>query len=114
MAFAGNTLTDLQTGDTGTHSGHFAHIFMADGHGGLDVQLGPGIPVVDVHVGAADGCLVNLDQDFAGAGDRNGDLPQFQTGACHGLDNGVHKLLHVNSSKYIVLENGVQNYLTIY
>jgi hypothetical protein len=35
-----------------------------------------------------------LDQHFTGAGLRHGNLAQFQTGACHGFDNGVHILFH--------------------
>jgi hypothetical protein len=53
-----------------------------------------GIPVVDVYVCAADCGLMYLDQHFTGAGLRHGNLAQFQTGACHGFDNGVHILFH--------------------
>ena len=95
VAFAGNPLADLQAGDTGAHGSHLTHIFVADGHRGLDVQLGPGIPVENVNVSTADGGLVNLNKNLTGAGNRHGNLPQFQAGAGSGLNDGVHKLSHV-------------------
>ena len=70
-------------------------IFVADGHRGLDVQLGPGIPVENVNVSTADGGLVNLNKNLTGAGNRHGNLPQFQAGTGSGLNDGVHKLSHV-------------------
>src|SRR5699024_9221519 len=68
VAFAADPLAHMEAGDAGTQLGHLAHIFMADDHGGLDVLLGPGVPVIDMYIGAADSGLVDLDQHLAGAG----------------------------------------------
>ena len=38
--------------------------------------------------------LMDLDEHLAGSGDRHGNLPQLQTGACFGLHDGVHVLFH--------------------
>ena len=59
VALAADPLAHVEPGDARAQLGHLAHVLMADDHGGLDVLLGPGVPVVDVHVRAADGGLVD-------------------------------------------------------
>jgi hypothetical protein len=85
VALAGDALTDREAGDALAQRGDLAHIFMADGHRGLDVQLRPGVPVEDVHVRAADGGLVDLDEHLArmhglGTGTRRSSRPLPATG----------------------------------
>jgi hypothetical protein len=115
VAFAGHTLTDPQACDTGTQSGDLTHILMTDGHGGLDVLLGPSIPVVDVHIGAADGSLMHPDQNLTGTGLGHGHTAKFQTYPRLSFYNGVHKFHNCRSfiakvqnlSSYSILEEAV-------
>ena len=74
VALAGNALADVQSGDARAKLGDLADVFMADGHGRLDVLLRPWIPVINMYVRAADGGLVDLDEDLTGAGLGNGNL----------------------------------------
>ena len=90
VTLARDPLTDLQTGDTFTQGSNLTHIFVANGHRGLDMLHRPGIPVVDMDIGAADGGFMNLDQYLTGAGCRHGNLPQFQAGAGLRFDNRIH------------------------
>jgi hypothetical protein len=101
VTFTGDDLTDLDTGDTGTQSGNFTHIFVTDGHRSLDVLLRPGIPVVNVYISTADGGFMNFDENFAGAGSRHGNFTQLQTGTGYGFNNGIHPFFHGITSKKI-------------
>ena len=74
VALAGNALANVQSGDARAKLGDLADVFMADGHGRLDVLLRPWIPVINMYVRAADGGLVDLDEDLTGAGLGNGNL----------------------------------------
>ena len=82
----------MQAGDAGAQLGDLAHVLVTDGHGSFDVQPGPGVPVIDMYVRAADSRFVHLDEHLAGAGDRDGHLPQFQAGAGGGFYDRVHHL----------------------
>ena len=53
---------------------------VADDHRRLDGLLGPGVPVVDVHVRAADRGLLDLDQDVVDARAWHGDFGQVEAG----------------------------------
>ena len=75
VPFARDALADVQPGHAFTESGDFADVFMTDGHGRLDMQLRPRIPVVDVYVRAADGGFVDFDKNLARAGFGNRHLP---------------------------------------
>ena len=98
VALAGDPLAHVQAGDALAQLGDLAHVLMADGHGRvLDVLGGPGVPVVDVNVGAADGGLVDLDQNLARLGFGDGDAAQLQAGAGNGLYDGIHEGLHKES-----------------
>ena len=111
MSLSGDPLPDGKTGDAGTQGGYLAHILMADGHGGLDMYLGPGVPVIDVHIGAADGGFVYLDQHLAGAGNRYRHLPQRKSRAGGGLDDCIHQLFHnllSNLSSYRLMEAAIR------
>ena len=75
VPFTRVALADMQPCHTFAERGDFADIFMTDGHGRLDMQLRPRVPVVDVYVRAADGGLVDLDKNLARAGFGNRNLP---------------------------------------
>jgi hypothetical protein len=115
VTFTGHTLTDPQTRHTGTQSGDLTHILVTDGHRGLDMLLGPGIPVVDMYIGAADGGLMHPDQNLTGAGLGHRHTAKFQTHACLGFYNSIHKFHNCRSfiakvqnlSSYSILEEAV-------
>jgi hypothetical protein len=94
VAFAGDTLAHMETGNTVAQSGDLADVLVADGLAGLHVLSCPVVPLIDVNVGAADSGLMNLDENFASLGLGNGNLPQLQANTCNGLNNGVHVLFH--------------------
>ena len=100
MALAGHPLSHLQAGHPRAQGKNLAYILMADGHGGLDVQLRPWVPIVDVHVGAADCGLMYFDENLSGAGLRHAHLPQLQSRSRGGLDQGVH-----HRHRYVLLIN---------
>ena len=68
VPLAGDQLAHVQAGDPRAQLVDLPHILVADDHGGLDVELRPGVPVVDVNVRAADGGLFDLDAHLAGPG----------------------------------------------
>jgi len=74
---------------------HLAYIFMADRHGGPDVLGGPGVPIVDMYVCAANCGFVHFDEHLPGAGLGDGHLAEFQAGARGGLYKRIHELWHV-------------------
>ena len=75
VPFARDALADMQPCHAFAERGDFADIFMTDGHGRLDMQLRPRVPVVDVYVRAADGSFVDFDKNLARAGFGNRHLP---------------------------------------
>ena len=75
VALAGNALADVQSGDARAKLGDLADVFMADGHGRLDVLLRPRVPVVNVDIRAADRGFVDLDEDLSRTRHGNRHLP---------------------------------------
>src|SRR5262249_39056030 len=68
--------------------------FMANYHRHRDRFLCPGVPVVDVHVRAADGCFQYADQRIVVADLWNGNFLEPQTGLGFCLHDGLHHFLH--------------------
>ena len=64
VAFAGDAIADGEAAHFLADGDHLSHILVTDHHGHGYGLLGPLIPVVDVHVGAADGGLADLDQQI--------------------------------------------------
>ena len=83
----------MEAGDTIAQSGDLAHIFVTDGHTGLDMLSSPIVPVVDMDIGAANSSLMDLDQNFAGTGDGYGNTSQRNAFAGVGLNKSIHHLL---------------------
>ena len=54
VAFARDAVADREAAHFAAHVDDAAEVLVADGHGHRDGLLRPGVPVVDVHVGAAD------------------------------------------------------------
>ena len=55
----------MEPGNARAQSGHLAHVLVADDHGGLDMLLGPGVPVINMYVRTADSGFVDLDQHLS-------------------------------------------------
>mmetsp|Transcript_19346 Transcript_19346/g.53121 ORF Transcript_19346/g.53121 Transcript_19346/m.53121 type:complete len:273 (-) Transcript_19346:175-993(-) len=64
VALATHAVTLLEALDVWAHVHHDARELMPDGHAPRDRLLRPLVPVVDVHVRAADRCALHLDQDI--------------------------------------------------
>ena len=92
MAFTGNDLTYMITFYPGADGGDLAYIFMADGHGGVNVLLRPGIPVINMYVRTADGGFVDLNEHLPDANLRYGHLHQRQTRSFFRFDQSIHHL----------------------
>jgi hypothetical protein len=71
-----------------------SHKFVADGHGYRNRFLRPRVPVIDMHVGPADGGLQDTDEHIVPAdfGNRNFLEPQARFGPA--FDHGLHHFLH--------------------
>jgi hypothetical protein len=67
VAFAADDLAGEEVVDVGADLDDFADELMPHGHRHGDGLLGPGIPFVDVQVGAADAGLADLDEDVVDA-----------------------------------------------
>ena len=100
MAFTADPLANMEAGNAFTQGSNLAHIFVADGLTGFDMLGCPIVPLIDMDIGATDGGFVNFDQDFTGAGFRDGNLGQNETRTGmrlykrihHFLRHGVHSL----------------------
>src|ERR1700722_17938543 len=62
VALAGTPIADLEAVDFAADLHDLAGVLVSDRHGYGDAFLRPGVPVVDVHVGAADGRTMHLDE----------------------------------------------------
>ena len=78
MPFAADNVADMEILDVVSHINDAPDEFMAYHHGNGNRFLRPGVPVVDVDVGAADTGAEDLDQDVVDAkiGDRDFIEPQ--------------------------------------
>ena len=69
---------------------HGAGELVTDDQRNRYVLPGPFVPVVDMHIRAADRCLVDLDQDIGQPDLRFGNLLQPESGFCNFLYQGFH------------------------
>ena len=92
VAFSGHAIAGVEAAHFPAQFDDFAGILMADGHGHGHGLLRPGVPVVDMHVGAADGGAMHLDEYIvvADRGFRNVLQPDAGFRAC--LDQCFHRL----------------------
>src|ERR1700719_869761 len=67
---------------------------VADGHRHGDRFLGPGVPVIYMYVGPANGGLENPNKDVVARNFRNGNLLEPQSGLGFRLYDGLHRFLH--------------------
>ncbi len=64
VTFTGDAVADLKTAHFLADTDHFAHVFMPHNHRYRDRLLRPFIPVVDMHVGAANRGFANFNQQI--------------------------------------------------
>ena len=94
VAFAADDLADGVILDVRADLDDPPHEFVADDHRHGDGLLGPGVPLIDVDVGAADAGAEDLDEDVIDADGRNRHLLQPEALAGFLLDEGLHGRLH--------------------
>jgi len=98
VALAADPLADLVLVHALAQRRDLAHVFVSDDLGRLHMLLGPLVPLVDMHVRAADRRLVNFDLHLARLGFRHGNPGQDQSFRGGWLDNRVHHVFHGGSS----------------
>jgi hypothetical protein len=92
VPLAGHQLPELEAAHPVSELDDPAHELVADDQGHGQRALRPLVPLVDMHVRAADGGLEHADHDFSGAGARDGDALERQTGSGFLLDERKHRL----------------------
>ena len=90
VALAVDQITGLEANDVGAHGFDSADEFVADNHRWLDRFFRPGIPVVNVHISAADRGFFDLDKDIIDAGLGYGDFCEGEAGADLEFSDGTH------------------------
>ena len=100
VPFTGNQIAGLEIMHIAADLGHPAHKFMTYGHRHGNGFLGPLIPVVNVHIRAADRGFVNLYEYIADADLRNGHFfqpePRLRLGLYQGIHFRSHAYLHLS------------------
>jgi hypothetical protein len=97
VSFGTDEITDLVTMHVAAHRDDASDEFVACDGAGLDGLLGPRVPIVDMHVGAADARLQDPDQNVIDAVGRLRHV--FEPNAFAGF--GLHKRFHENASKAV-------------
>src|SRR5262249_19112078 len=72
----------------------YANKLVPDGHRDGDGLLGPGIPVIYMYVGPADGGLKDADKDVIGANFGHRHFLEPKSGLGFSLHDSLHRLLH--------------------
>lgn len=67
VSFGTDALADTSAGDGGTDGVDAAHKFVAGGYADLDAAAAPGVPFVDMAIGAADAGVGDGDETITGA-----------------------------------------------
>src|SRR5688572_11921462 len=86
VAFAGDTVAHREAPHFAAHVDDAAVVLVAHGHGHGNGLLRPCIPVIDVHVGAADRGLRDLDEHVVGTDLRHLDVLHPDAGLGFALD----------------------------
>ena len=90
VPFAADDVADVEVLDVRAGLGNRTDEFMADDHRHGDGLLRPGIPLVNVHVGAADSGPVHADENVVDPDRRPGGFLQPQTGFGFAFDQRLH------------------------
>ncbi len=98
VAFARDEIAHFALGDFAAHLHDVAADFVTlDQRHGFHASLRPGVPVVDVQIGAADRCGADFDQNVIRADHRDVALQQGEAGLAFGFDQGFHGVAHTHS-----------------
>ena len=96
MALSGDTIARLEAAHFAADLDHLATEFMSDRHRHRDRLPCPRVPVIDVHVGAADRGLADADQDVVMTHARLGNLFHPDAGFGARFDQCFHVRRSVN------------------
>src|SRR5258706_11602870 len=99
VTLARHAVAGAETAHLAAQFDDFAGVFMADSHGHGNGLLRPGIPVVNMHVGAAYRRAVDLDEHVIVADRRFWDVLQPDTGFRTCLDQRFHNPALVNDAQ---------------
>ena len=91
VAFSIDEITELEANDLVTHGGDFTDKLVADYHGRLNSRLGPFIPFVDVHIGAANGSAFHANEHVAGPGPWHRCFNEVKAGSRGLLGQSAHR-----------------------
>jgi hypothetical protein len=94
VALAAHEVAGVEVADVVSDGNDLAHELVADDERHRDRALRPGVPAVDVHVGAADSGAVHADQDVVDAVLRLGHVLQPQAS----FRPALHKCAHRDAS----------------
>ena len=94
VTFANDEITFSKTSHMIADPINHSDKLMADGHRHGDRFLCPGVPVIYMYVGAADGCLEDANEDIVTRNFWNRNLLEPQTGLRFRLYDGLHRFLH--------------------
>src|SRR5271165_3946496 len=92
VPFAGDAIAGFDSAHFAAHLDDFARVLVTHGHGYGHGFLRPRVPVVDVHVGAANGGAVHLDQHVVVADRRLGHILHPDSRFRPSFDQRFHSL----------------------
>ena len=107
MAFSADKIPHLHIVDMFAERRHPAHKFVPDGHGGRDGFLTPLIPVVNMHICAADGGLFDLDKNIILADFRDRNIHQRQPRRAFFFHQCFHVCLLLSGKNFLLFEISV-------
>src|SRR6185295_12833564 len=96
VSFGGHPIALLHIGDEAAHLHHVAGELVADGEWRPAAALRPGVPVVDVHIGAAHTRAPHLDHDLIVANHRLAHVAQLESGT----GSGFHQRSHTRLTRF--------------
>src|SRR5207249_1037620 len=91
MTFATHQLAGMKVGHIGPNCNDFADEFVPNDHGHRDCVFGPLIPVVNVHIGAANSCHQDADLHIINTDLRLRHLFEPQTAGSFSFDESFHR-----------------------
>ncbi len=104
VPFAGDNVTGLKIMHVVADIRDRTDKFVPDVHGNRNRFLGPGIPVIYMNVGAANGSFVDFNQDIIDTDLRHINIFQPNAGFRFGFDEGFHFHVHILSIEPIGFE----------
>src|SRR5580658_4431396 len=91
VAFAADQVARLEVADIGADFDDLAHEFVADGHRNGDGLLRPLVPLVNMHVGAADAGFLYADEHIVDANFRHRNVFEPEAAFGPAFDQSSHR-----------------------